>query len=225
MRIAASQKAEIHRPGFGGLQHFPGVEGTAGIDPDRDRPERAADHGGDPARQRVLDQAGAVEMNVNVDRARRRDQPLAVAHRGAAGDDQAGIDAVHDGGIAGLAEADDAAMADAEVALDDPEHGIDDDDVAEQEIQRPLGAGDAGHADPVTQGLAAAVQAFVAVNRVIFCRPPPSARCHRAGPRRRWSDRKVLRNRGGRCLPYHVPLEAALLRLFERGVAHGRVRA
>ena len=116
----------------------------------------------------MLDESGAVEMNVDVDRARRCDQPLAVAHRGAAGDDQAGIDAVHDGGIAGLAEADDAAMADAEVALDDPEHGIDDDDVAEQEIQRPVRAGDAGHADAVAQGLAAAVQAFVAVDRVVL---------------------------------------------------------
>ena len=86
----------------------------------------------------MLDESGAVEVNVDVDRARRRDQPFAVAHRGAAGDDQPGIDAVHDGGIAGLAEADDAAMADAEVALDDPEHGIDDDDIAEQEIQRPV---------------------------------------------------------------------------------------
>ena len=84
----------------------------------------------------MLDKSRAVEMNVNVDRARCGDQPLAVAHRGAAGDDQAGIDAIHDGGIAGLAEADDAAVTDAEVALDDPEHGIDNDDVAKQEIQR-----------------------------------------------------------------------------------------
>ena len=79
-----------------------------------------------------------------------------------------GIDAVHDRRIAGLSDADDAAVADAKVAFDDPDHRIDDDDVAQQEIQRALGAGDAGHADPVAQGLAAAVQAFVAVNGVIL---------------------------------------------------------
>ncbi len=168
VRIAASQETEIHRPGFRCLQHFSGVEGTAGINPDRDRSERTADHGGDPARQRMLDETGAVEMNVNIDRARRRDQPLAVAHRGAAGDDQARIDAVHDGGVAGLSEADDPAMADTEVSFDDPENGIDDDDVAKQEIQRTLRTGDTGHANSVTKGFAAAMQAFVAINGKVF---------------------------------------------------------
>jgi len=168
MRIAAPQKAEIHRPRFRGLQHLPRVEGTAGIDPDGDRAERAADHRGDPARQRMLDETGAIEVNVNIDRARRRNQPFAVAHRGAAGDDQARIDAVHDRRIAGLSDADDATVANAEVAFDDSDDGIDNDDVAKQEIQRSLGAGNAGHANSVTQGFAAAVQAFVAVNGVIF---------------------------------------------------------
>ena len=168
VRIAASQEAEIHRPGFRRLQHLAGVERTAGIDPDGDRAERAADHGGDAARQRMLDQTGAVEMHVNIDRARGRDQAFAVAHRGAGGDDQARIDAVHDRGIAGLADADDAAVADAEIALDDADHRIDHHHVAQQEIQRALGAGDAGHADAVAQRLAAAVQAFVAIDGVIF---------------------------------------------------------
>ena len=43
----------------------------------------------------------------------------------AGADDQARIDAVHDRRIAGLADADDAAVPDAEIAFDDPEHGID----------------------------------------------------------------------------------------------------
>ena len=59
-------------------------------------------------------------------------------------------------------------MANAEVAFDDTDDGIDNDDVAKQEIQRSLGAGNAGHANSVTQGFAAAMQAFVAVNGVIF---------------------------------------------------------
>ena len=185
---------------FGGLQHFSDVEGTAGIDADGDRPERAADHGGDSARQRVLDKSRAVEMDVNVDRAGRCDQPLAIAHRRAAGNDQAWIDAVHDGGIAGLAEADDAAVSDAEVALDDPEHGIDDDDIAEQEIQRALRAGDPGHADAVAKRLAAAVQAFVAVDRVVPLDDRGQRGVGRAERRRPWSGRKEPRNLGGRCV-------------------------
>src|SRR6202041_459871 len=137
---------------------------TAEINPDGDRAERAADHRGDTACQCMFDEAGAVEVNVNIDRARCRNQPLAVAHRGAAGDDQARIDTVHDRGIAGLSDADDATVANAEVAFDDSNDRIDDDDVAKQEIQRALGAGNAGHADPVAQGLAAAMQAFVTIN-------------------------------------------------------------
>ena len=120
------------------------------------------------------------------------------------------------GGIAGLADADDAAVADAEVAFDDAEHGIDDHDVAEQEVQRALGAGDAGHANPVAQGLAAAVQAFVAVNRVILfddrgqrgvAEPNPVA-CGRA-IKRRIVAAVDARHRLG-------PFEAALLGPFER---------
>ena len=58
-------------------------------------------------------------MDVDVDRARRGDQAFAVAHRGGGRNDQAGIDAVHDSGIARLTEADDAAVFDAEIAFDD----------------------------------------------------------------------------------------------------------
>jgi hypothetical protein len=116
----------------------------------------------------MLDKAGAVEVHVNIDCARRRNQPFAITHRGAAGDDQARIDAVHDRRIAGLSDADDATVANAEVAFDDPDHGIDDDDIAKQEIQRSLGTGNAGHANPVAQGFTPAVQAFVTVDRVIL---------------------------------------------------------
>ena len=59
-------------------------------------------------------------------------------------------------------------MADAEIALDDPDDGIDHDDVAQQEIQRALRAGDPGHPDPIAKGFAATVQAFVAIDGVVF---------------------------------------------------------
>ena len=59
-------------------------------------------------------------------------------------------------------------MADAEIALDDPDHRIDDDDVAQQEIERPLRAGDTGHANSVAKGFAATMQAFVAIHGVVL---------------------------------------------------------
>jgi len=49
-------KAEIHRPRFRGLQHLPVLKGPPESDADGDRAERAADHRGDPARQRMLDE-------------------------------------------------------------------------------------------------------------------------------------------------------------------------
>ena len=168
MCVAAAEKSEVHRPCFGSLKHLTGVERTTGIDADRDRTERAADHRGDTAGQRMFDKAGAVEMNMDVDRAWRRNQSFAVPHSRAGRHDQTRIDAVHDGGIAALADADNATMPDAKITFDDSDHGIDDEDVAQEKIQRTFGAGNAGHADAITQRLAAAMQAFVAVNRVIL---------------------------------------------------------
>ena len=87
--------------------------------------------------------------------------------------------------VAGLAEADDAAVLDAEIALHDTEHRVDHHDIAEQQIERALfGAGDASReARAVAQRLAAAVQAFVAVDGVVFFDRRRSARCRRAGSR------------------------------------------
>ena len=56
-----------------------------------------------------------------------------------------------------------------EVAFDDADHRVDDQHIAQKHIQRALRAGDAGReSDAVAQRLAAAVQAFIAVDGVIF---------------------------------------------------------
>ena len=116
----------------------------------------------------MVGQTRGIEVHVHVDGAGGCDEPLAVAHRGAGRDDQARVDPVHDRRVAGLAETDDTPVLDAEVALHDAEHGIDDEDVAEQEVEGPLRGGDARrHADAVAQGLSAAVQALVAVDGVV----------------------------------------------------------
>jgi hypothetical protein len=107
-------------------------------------------------------------MDVDVYGAGRCDQAFTVPHRGARRDDQARIDAVHDGGIASLSDPDDAAGANPEIALHDADNRIDDQHVAEQEIESAFGARDTSHADAVTQRLAAAVKAFVAVGSMIL---------------------------------------------------------
>src|SRR3954454_12568897 len=168
MRVAASEKAEIHRPCFGGLQHFSGIEGAARINANRDWTKRTTDHGGDPAGQRMLDQTCAVEVNVHVDRAGCGDQYLAIPYGGARGHDEARINTIHNRGVAGLAESDDTAVPNTEIGLDDPENGIDHGNIAQQEIQRTISAGNTGHSYSVTECLAAAVQAFVAINGMVL---------------------------------------------------------
>ena len=97
------------------------------------------------------------------------DHAFAIAHRGRCGDKKARIDAIHDGRIAGLAEADDPAVLDAEIAFDDADDRIDDENVAEKEVEGALRAGHAGgEPDAVAQRLAAALQAFIAINAVIL---------------------------------------------------------
>src|SRR4029079_17070428 len=76
---------------------------------------------------------------------------------------------VHGSGIAGLADADDPPVLDAEVALDDAEHWIDHQRVAQQHVERAHGAVVAwGHTETVTQRLSAAMQAFLAGNGEIM---------------------------------------------------------
>jgi hypothetical protein len=113
-----------------GLQHLADIKRAAGIDADGDWAERAAQHGGDAGRDRVLAQPGGIEMHVNVDRAWRGDHALAVTDRRRCRYNQPRIDTVHDRGIAGLAEADDAAVLDAQITFDDADDRINDQDIA-----------------------------------------------------------------------------------------------
>src|ERR1700691_2633760 len=107
---------------LGGLQHFANVKRTAGVDTDGDRAKRTAEHCGDARGDRVLAQPGGVEVDVDVDGAGRGDHAVAITHSRGRRDDETRVDAVHDGRIASLAEADNAAIFDAQVAFDDTEH-------------------------------------------------------------------------------------------------------
>ena len=83
-------------------------------------PEAAAQHRRDPGRDRLLAQAGRVEVDVHVDRACGGDHPLGRPDIGVRADDHPCIDAVHRLRVARLADPDDPAVLDADVALDDP---------------------------------------------------------------------------------------------------------
>ena len=106
--IASSIRARCQAPGRdrGGL----GALGRAGA---------AADERGDAGGQRLGHDLRADEVHVAVDRAGGEDPAVAGDDLGARADHQVGVDAVHRVGVAGLAERDDPAVADADVGLDD----------------------------------------------------------------------------------------------------------
>ena len=85
-----------------------------------------------------------------VDRAGGDDRAVAGQDLGRRPDHQRRIDAVHRVGVAGLADADDAAVADADVGLDDAPV-VEDDRAGDHEVGRAVGARD-GSTGPSTRG-------------------------------------------------------------------------
>jgi hypothetical protein len=79
------------------------------------------------------------EVDVRVDPAGGQDATFAGDDLGGSADDQAGRDAVHDAGIAGLADRGDAAVAHADVRLVNP-GGIDDNSIGDDEVGRASGS-------------------------------------------------------------------------------------
>ncbi len=165
--VALAEQADIHRIGVHRLQHplhVPGARRHRGRIGAGSRTGAAADHRGDAAHQRLLDLLRADEVDMGVDAARGDDHPLARDHLGARTDDDR--HARLDIGIAGLADAGDAAVLDADIGLDDApmvddqrigDHGVD--AVARQPLALP-------HA--VADHLAAAELDLLAVDREIL---------------------------------------------------------
>ena len=95
---------------------------------------------------------GRLEVDMDIDAARRGDQAFAVGDDGRGSADESGMDAIHDSRIARLADPGDAALAHADVGLHDPDHGIDHQRVVNDEIEgSPVvtGAGVHPHAVPI----------------------------------------------------------------------------
>ena len=167
VRRAAAEEAEIDRPRLRRLQHPVGVPGAAAVDGE-ERPHGAADHGGEPARQRVVALVRRHPVHVDVDAARRHDQAAGRVVGGVGAADQVGIHPVLGVGVAGLADAGDLAVLDADIGLHQAEHGVDDGGVLDQHVERAVGGGGVGvvgHA--VAHHAAGAGPALVAVGGVV----------------------------------------------------------
>ena len=153
-----AEDAQVDRLVLEGLEHPAQVEGRVVVEAARDqgRHARGERDGNEPR----LD-----EVHVRVDPARRRDEALAVHRRGGRADQQIRI--VHDVRIAGPPHADDQPVLHPDARLADAEHGIDDDDVADQEVELARRGQAVVHHEAGAERLPPAAQDLVAVARVV----------------------------------------------------------
>lgn len=141
-RVPLAQQQDVDRLAVHRLQH-PGQVPR----PRRDRgglralrwAGAAADERGQAGGQRGVDELRADEVDVAVDAARREDLPVAGQDLRGRPDHQGRIDAVHGVRVARLADADDPAVAHADVGLD---HApvVEHDGAGDDQVRRALGA-------------------------------------------------------------------------------------
>ena len=138
--VALAEEAEVDRQALGRLEHpldVPGAGRAGGGVGAGGRPGAAAEHGRDARVQRFLDELRADPVDVGVDPAGGDDAALARDRLGARPDDD--VDVRLHVRVAGLADADDAAVADADVGLDDAPV-VEDQRVGDDGVDRPVGA-------------------------------------------------------------------------------------
>src|SRR5258706_481883 len=132
-----------------------GVEGVAGA---------AAEHRGDAGIERLVDLLRADEVYMAVDAAGGQDLAFAGDRLGARTDDD--VDAGLDVGIAGLADAGDAAVPEADIGFDDAPM-VEDQGVGDHRVDGALGAGPLALPHAVADHLAAAELDLLAVDRAV----------------------------------------------------------
>lgn len=163
-RVALAEQADVDRIGLQGREHpgqVPGPGGDGGGLAPFGRSGPAADESGDPGGERLLDDRRGDEVHMGVDGTGGDDLPVAGDDLGLGADDQCGVDPVHGVGVAGLADAADPAVADAEVGLDDAPV-VEDDDPGDHGVGSALGPGGAGLPHGFADHLAAAEDGLVA---------------------------------------------------------------
>ena len=140
----------------------------------------------------------ADEVDVRVDAAGGEDQPLAGDRLGRDADDHPVGDAGHHVRVAGLADAGDAAVLDADVGLADAgpvdDQRVGDDAVERAARRRRRPPGPCRRAAPCRRRTCTRRR-----RRSRRARPRRRGPCRRAGPGRRWSGRRCRRSAGGRC--------------------------
>src|SRR6202048_3455298 len=124
----------------------------------------APEHCRDAAVERLLDQLRADQMDVRIDAAGGDDAAFAGDHLGAWADHD--VDPGLDIGIAGFADAADAAVADADIGFHDAPM-VEDHSVGYDGIDRTLRTGRLSLSHPVADDLAAAELDLFAVNRAV----------------------------------------------------------
>src|SRR6516164_7302755 len=130
----------------------------------RSRPGAAAKHRRDAAVEGLLDQLRADEMDVRIDAAGGDDAAFAGDRLGPGADHD--VDPGLDIGVAGLADAADAAVADADIGFDDAPM-VEDYGVGDDGVDRTLGAGRLALPHAVADHLAATELDLLAVDRAV----------------------------------------------------------
>ena len=164
--VALAGEAQVHGVFLGSLEHHRDVPGTRGGGDGVSavgRPRAAADHGGHARVEGAVDLLRADEVDMCVQAACGKDEPLAGQGLGARANGHARGDAVHDVGVAGMADADDVAALNADVGLVDT-RVVEHECVGDYQVQIAVGAGGGdGLAHAVAQRLAAAKLGLLAI--------------------------------------------------------------
>ena len=161
--VALAGEGEVHGEAFRRLDHAADVPGAGraggGVGAGR-RAGAAAEHGGDAGIERLVDLLRRDEVDVHVEGAGGEDLALAGDRLGAGADDD--VDVRLDVRVAGLADAGDLAVLDADVGLDDAPV-VDDQRVGDDGVDGAVGAGHLALAHAVADHLAAAELHLLAV--------------------------------------------------------------
>ncbi len=163
-RVALAEQPDVDGGRLQRLEHpgqVPGAGGDGGGLAALGGAGAAADEGGDAGGEGLVHGLRADEVDVGVDGSGGEDLAVAGDDLGLGADDEVGVDAVHGVGVAGLADAGDPAVAQADVGLDDAPV-VEDDGAGDHGVGGALRAGGAGLPHRLADDLAAAEDRFVA---------------------------------------------------------------